>query len=79
MATCPRCGGFLDDRHRCTGLWRLRLRALRSTVLGGLVGGVLGWLVNSIAFGSASWPSIGIAALLGMIIVRSLIRGEPYR
>ena len=76
MATCPRCGGFLDDRHRCAGLWRLRLRVLRSMVLGGLVGGVLGWLITSIAFGGASRLSIGVAALIGMITVRSLIRGE---
>jgi uncharacterized membrane protein len=45
-------------------------------VLGGLVGGVLGWLITSIAFGGASWLSIGVAALIGMITVRSLIRGE---
>jgi hypothetical protein len=78
MATCPRCGGFLHDRHRCVGLWRLRFRALRSLVAGGLVGGIVGWGINSIAFGSASWVSIGIAAIIGMITVRSLIRREPF-
>lgn len=78
MATCPRCGGFLHDRHRCVGLWRLRLRVLRSTLTGGIVGGAVGWAIISIAFGSASWVSVGIAAFIGMITVRSLIRGEPH-
>lgn len=69
MATCPRCGGFLDEHHRCTGLWRLRLRACGAVLLGGIVGGLGGSLFLSAFSGQPSWLSIAVTALLGMILV----------
>jgi hypothetical protein len=69
VATCPRCGGFLNEHHRCTGLWRLRLRAWRAVLLGGIVGSVGGSLLLSAFIGQPSWLSIAVTALLGMILV----------
>jgi hypothetical protein len=69
MATCPRCGGFLNEHHRCVGLWRLRLRAWGAVLLGGIVGGLAGLLLLSGFNREASWLSITVAALLGMIIM----------
>jgi hypothetical protein len=69
MATCPRCGGFLDEQHRCSGIWRLRLRAGRDVLLGGLVGGTGGWLFLTVVNGQPSLASIVVTALLGMALV----------
>jgi hypothetical protein len=74
MATCPRCGGFLDDHHRCVGLWKYRLRAWRVLLLGGIVGGVAGWLIFSAVAGQAFWLAVVIAAVIGILIVSALPR-----
>jgi hypothetical protein len=74
MATCPQCGGFLGEDHRCVGLWRLRLRVWGTILLGGMVGGLVGVLVGG---GQASWSALAIAVLLGMVIVVAMRRGEP--
>jgi hypothetical protein len=77
LATCPRCGGFLNQHHRCVGLWRLRLRALWHLLLGGAVGGALGWLVLLAVVGQPSWLSVTVASTIGMVVVIGLQRGEP--
>jgi predicted lipid-binding transport protein (Tim44 family) len=75
MATCPRCGGFLNEHHHCVGLWRLRLRAWGAVLVGGIVGGLAGMLLLSGFNREASWLSITLTALLGMIIVVAM---RPY-
>ena len=74
MATCPRCGGFLDGQHRCVGLWKLWLRAWRNVLLGGIVGGMAGWLILSVVAGQAVWLAVAIAAVIGLLIVSALQR-----
>ena len=82
MATCPNCGGFLDDRHRCAGVWRLRLRLLfRIAVWGGIGGSLGGWLILFVFFRQVSWVAVAIAAVLGMIVMAATQLGEstgPY-
>ena len=74
MATCPRCGEFLNDQHRCAGLWLLRLRAWSALALGGVVGGVGGWLIISAIMGEASWLAIAATAVAGIAVVSALQR-----
>ena len=38
MATCPDCGGFLHDHHRCFGVWRHIARTIAVTAAGGAFG-----------------------------------------
>ena len=38
MATCPDCGRFLSDHHRCLGVWRGRAHRLGVATAGALVG-----------------------------------------
>jgi hypothetical protein len=75
MATCPRCGGFLNEHHRCIGLWRLRLRAWWRLLFGAAIGGALGWLVLVAVAGQPSWLSVMVAATIGMVVVIGLQRG----
>jgi hypothetical protein len=68
VATCPHCGGFLDDHHRCFGAWRRMGRWVAMMCVGGLAGLVL-------AFGLIEHPLpevIVIAALLGAVLGSSL-------
>ena len=41
MATCPKCGGFLDTHHRCWG-GRRRMRRAAYAVLGAIGGFIIG-------------------------------------
>ncbi len=74
MATCPRCGEFLNDRHRCVGLWRLRLRAWSALAVGGVIGGIGGGLVISTIMGEVSWLAIVATAVAGIAVVSALQR-----
>lgn len=80
MATCPDCGGFLNDRHLCgTRWWRVRAAFLLDLAIsGGTVGlatGVGFYLLDRYV----SWPAILLTAFLGMVIRWALIVGEPRR
>ena len=41
MATCPKCGGFLDSRHRCWG-GRRRIGRAGFAAIGAIVGFIVG-------------------------------------
>ena len=77
MATCPRCGRYLDVHHRCVGLWRLRLGVLRVTLVGAAAGAGVGWALMTLVFGNASWLSIAVTALVGAVTARAALRGSP--
>jgi hypothetical protein len=77
MATCPRCGGHLHERHRCQGLWRIRLRIFASWIAAAVVsGGAAGVLFYSV-YDRVSWASITLAAIGGVLVLRALHIGEP--
>jgi hypothetical protein len=77
MATCPQCGGFLDQQHRCRRVWRLRLRVWTRIALGGVGGAGLGIVAMAVLFGSASWPAILLSVAVGALITRSFLIGPP--
>jgi hypothetical protein len=77
MATCPQCGNFLDVRHRCAGVWRLRLGVGRRLLVGALIGALVGELVFAVTFGGTSLPSIALAGSTGALVTWSLLTGEP--
>ena len=64
-------------QHRCAGLWRLRLGVLRATLVGGLAGALVGWMVLTVIFGAASWAAVGLTAVVGMVTARAALGGEP--
>jgi hypothetical protein len=78
MATCPRCGKFLDDDHRCVGVWRMHLRALRAIAAGGFAGAIIGELSFMTVSGRTSWLAVAMAGITGMAIVIAVQRGEPH-
>ena len=68
MATCPHCGGFLHDRHRCRGRWRRSARSAAWT-LAGVVGGAV------LSFAFTERPAIALiatCALLGAVLVTAV-------
>jgi hypothetical protein len=74
MATCPKCGGYLSDDHRCSGAWwhiaRTTGVALAGTVCGVVAGVVL-----------AEHPSmslLGGMGLLGAVVVTALWRATGF-
>jgi hypothetical protein len=74
VATCPRCGGFLDANHRCQGLWRRRARSVTASLLAMAVGASAGILLLYAIASRPSTPTIAVAALTGMVIGEA-IRG----
>ena len=67
MATCPRCGGFLHENHRCRGRWR-RARSASWTSAGVASGAASAWLL-------AERPAIALIAtcgLLGAVLVTAV-------
>lgn len=68
MATCPRCGSFLDEKHRCRGLWRRRGRTAGWFVVGAGAGFVSAFMVSE---GPA--PELIVACtLLGAVLVSAV-------
>ena len=68
MATCPNCGGFLHDHHRCRGRWRRRLRSAVWT-LAGMAGGA------AVSFSFPERPALALiatCALLGAVLVTAV-------
>ena len=76
MATCPNCGQALDTVHRCTGLWRLRLRVFRTVAIGGMVGALIGSGLALVLYGGVSGVPIVAAAAVGALVVHAAMRGE---
>ena len=72
MATCPKCGGFLSDDHRCAGAWRRTARAIAAPLAGALLGIVTASML-------AERPSNGllaVAGLLGAVLVAAAWRAS---
>ena len=70
MATCPKCGGYLGNHHRCRGNVR---RALREISLG-IAGGIVGFVG---AFPLAEHPSnllLLVTTLLGVVLTLAVYR-----
>jgi hypothetical protein len=44
MATCPKCGGYLGDDHRCSGAWRHAARTMGVALVGAPFGDGLEFL-----------------------------------
>ena len=68
MATCPKCGGFLTDGHRCRGGWR---RAGRYTVVAG-VGALLGCIGALVAFDNPTDSLVAVVTLLGAVLASAV-------
>lgn len=70
MATCPSCGGFLDEHHRCVGLWRRRLRIAGVAIAGAILGPVAVLAVVERPADSL----LVVAALLGTVVFTALMQ-----
>lgn len=77
MATCPDCGRYLHDQHRCKGRWRIQLRMLAWTLRSAVISGVGGGLLLFLIYGRVSWVAIGLTAAIGVIIEKALQWGQP--
>ena len=70
MATCPRCGRFLTDDHRCLGAWRHVARYACVSAIGAVIGG-LGAFVG---FEHPAEPVVAVVALLGAVLAPAIWR-----
>ncbi len=70
MATCPECGSFLTDGHRCFGVWR---RAGRYAIVAG-VGALLGWVGALVAFDNPVDSVVLVVTLLGAVLAPAVWR-----
>ena len=77
MATCPDCGGYLNTRHKCRGVWRLRLALTIDLLLAALAGGILAAAVFLYVDGHVSSATVAVGALLAAILRWTTIQGEP--
>ena len=74
VATCPKCFGYLNDDHKCVGLWKRRFwTALNTSALTGVC------IIACVAplflvFDQPSMPARAIALVLG-VVLSSAIRG----
>ena len=64
MATCPRCGGFLSDNHRCSRVPRRLLRMSGMAAIGAL----LGVFLPLATFDRPAESLVLITALLGAVL-----------
>ena len=64
MATCPRCGGFLDDQHRCS---RVPRRLVHMSGMAA-IGAVLGIFLPFAMFDRPASSLVLITALLGAVL-----------
>jgi hypothetical protein len=69
MATCPRCGGFLNEHHRCGR--RLVLR-VAGTALAMAVGGVVSTIALYAVIDRPEVPTVGLGAVAGMLVGRAV-------
>jgi hypothetical protein len=74
MATCPKCGGYLSDDHRCFGAWRHIARTLGVTVAGALCGVVVVLLLVE----HPSMPLLAATGVLAAVVVTALWRATGF-
>ena len=77
MATCPDCGRYLDDLHRCKGRWRIQLRMIAWTLRSAAISAVAGGFFLFLIYGRVSWVAIALSAAIGVIIEKALQWGKP--
>jgi hypothetical protein len=77
MATCPKCGEYLDTNHQCRDIWRLRLRVWTIVALGGLIGAAAVAAVSSVLYDAVSPLALGVGAVLGSLVTLTYLRGGP--
>jgi len=77
MATCPNCGRFNGPRHRCRGVWRLRLAIYARITLAAAMTAVAGGLVSQVLYGATSAPTVALTGVAGGVVMWSFLRGEP--
>ena len=70
MATCPQCGRFLTDGHRCRGSWR---RAGRYTVVAA-AGALMGCLGAYVTFENPAGSLVAVITLLGAVLAPAVWR-----
>jgi hypothetical protein len=68
MATCPRCGAFLSDDHRCVGLWRGQLRTIAAMFGGAILSVVALYAVSD----QPSAIVVAIGVISGMVLGRAV-------
>jgi hypothetical protein len=74
MATCPQCGGFLHDGHRCRAGWRRRGRSAGATLFGAAAGALL-------AFALADRPPLALiltCGVLGVVLISAFRRFAKF-
>jgi hypothetical protein len=74
MATCPQCGGYLNEGHRCCGRWRHVI----SIVGVALVGGLVGVVAVSVLVEHPAAAFVATAGLLGAVLVTALSRAVGF-
>jgi hypothetical protein len=77
MATCPQCGSFLSESHRCARQWRRRVRVWWADLMSALIGGLVGFLLLSFVYGDAHWLAVTGAAITGVLIKRAVDQNQP--
>ena len=70
MATCPKCGGFLTDGHRCFGAWR---HVGRYTMVAA-VGALLGCVGAFVSFEHPAESLVAVVSLLGAVLAPAVWR-----
>jgi uncharacterized paraquat-inducible protein A len=77
MATCPRCGAFLNEGHQCSHPWRRRLRLGARIAMAMAVGGFISVSLLFTVVGTTTSAAVAMAALLGVIVGEAVRQAIP--
>jgi hypothetical protein len=69
MATCPNCGRYLNENHRCRG--GLRRFARAATIAG--IGAVGGWAASPLLMPNPHPALVVMMAILGGTLVTAVV------
>ena len=70
VATCPKCGGFLNEHHRCRGA----RRKIGSVAAVAAVGAMLGFFASFSFVDHPTSPLMVVTAMLGAILAGAIAR-----
>jgi hypothetical protein len=73
MATCPDCGDFLGERHRCAPRWRRHAWFAQWVVCSGILGAIVGGGALFLLFGDVAWLAFAITGVIGALIGIALL------